>query len=368
MVLNQETDKLENAGNMKNINTVPLAYYESHQDDEINLLDLWLVLTKRKFLFLCVLIVCSLLGLSYALSQPNVYDFSTSIEIGSKLEDRRFVQIETAASVLDKINRVYIPLALSNDLKTSPENQVKPEITASIGKGSSIVSLNIKGQEDHQMMYFALLNSVTTSIKKDHQRISLVERKDVELEKNKISDQVFKIKEQGGLLHAQNKRLNEKSRLLEKRIKNLKKLIADSEQTKQEAMRKSNTEGKALALMMIDNDLRQANMMLAEMEEEFYIAINNDRDVIANKITDNIRLQAEAKNQLAKFEIRLANLLETRAVLEPMKSIKTTGKSKKLIVLVSIFAGFFLALFSVFVFEFLEKARNYAADKSQSID
>jgi len=78
-------------------------------------------------------------------------------------------------------------------------------------------------------------------------------------------------------------------------------------------------------------------------------------------------IKKELTLELGQLEMQLSNLRETKTIINPARSIKPVGTSKRLIVIVSLVVGFFLALFFVFVFEFLEKARNYAAEKSQSV-
>ncbi|MDH5474028.1 MAG: Wzz/FepE/Etk N-terminal domain-containing protein [Gammaproteobacteria bacterium] len=350
---------------LKQLKTMPVAYYAADSNDEISLLDLWLVLIKRKNVFLGVLIVFVLSGLFFAVLKPDTYGFSTSIEIGTKIQAGDFEYIESPASVFEKINKVYIPLIISKMLTKYPDLDRNMIIDASLGKGSAIISLNVKGREDDQSVYFEILANVAKSIAQDHQRIFLIERKEIELQKNKINNQISALKEKAELYKAQQLRLNEKAQLVKERIENIKGLIADSERAKQEALRKSNTEGKALAMMMMDNDLRQANKILADLQEELHIAIENKRDLLVNDLAENLRLQSEQQDQLTKLEIQLDNLLETRAIGEPMRSVRPVGSSKKIVVLISIVVGAFIALFMVFILEFLEKVRNYKAEKNQ---
>lgn len=356
-----------NKEELKQLNMGSHKYSELDMADEINLFDLWLVIEKRRYIFYVVFIVCVLLGLSYAFVKPDKYEFSTSIEIGTKIQGAGYVSIESPVSVLDKIKKVYIPLAISKYINGNSGTDYIPNVSADLGKGSSIVNIKIKAADDHQAVSFLLLEEIADSIRKDHQRMFLVERKEIELVRNKINNQISKLKEEGELLKAQNIRLKEKSKLIEKQIKNIKKLISDSEPAKKEAMRRADTEGQALAIMMIDNDLRQANQILAKLQEGLYITIEDEKDMLVNKMAENIRLQSEQQDQLSKIETQLVNMLETRAIVKPMKSIKPVGQSKKLIVLLSVFAGLFISLFVMFGFEFIEKARNYAAEKNQSV-
>ena len=252
-------------------------------------------------------------------------------------------------------------------IEKSPSIGGLPDIKVSLGKDSSIINLNITGQSDYQAIYFDLLNGVINSIKKDHQRMFSVERNELEFSRNQVNSVMLQLKEQNTQLVAKRERLTEKAKLLAARVINTKKLIADAEKNKQQTMSNANSEGKALILMMVENDLRQTSNLLADLEIQLHIDLDNESDVLSNQITQNSRTQKEQQDQLARIQMQLDNLKETSAFIGPTKSIESIGKSSKLIVLVSVFVGLFMALFLVFIAEFIEKARHYAAEKNQSV-
>ena len=144
MAINHEVHKLESTGNRQDVNPVPLTYYESSRDDEINLLDLWCVLVKRKVLLGVIMLLSVLLGLGYAMIQPQLFTFYTAIDIGSRVEGQKLVYVEPPTSVLDKINSGYIPLVVAKYIEQNPAAKSVPDIRASLAKGSSIININIK--------------------------------------------------------------------------------------------------------------------------------------------------------------------------------------------------------------------------------
>ena len=50
-------------------------------DDEISLIDLWLVLVRRKLIILSVFFLCLVLGIVYAFTRPDRYEYRTGIEL-----------------------------------------------------------------------------------------------------------------------------------------------------------------------------------------------------------------------------------------------------------------------------------------------
>ncbi len=101
------------------------AYY---QEDEISLVDLWLVLAKRKRLIAAVAGTIAVAGLLYALLMPRAYTYTTSIEIardGDKL-------LESPQTVLAKLQESYIPLVLTEHAGTGFEQRETRAITTAM--------------------------------------------------------------------------------------------------------------------------------------------------------------------------------------------------------------------------------------------
>ncbi|MBS0014706.1 MAG: hypothetical protein KFF46_12145, partial [Desulfobacterales bacterium] len=59
----------------------PAADYSYSDADEISLVDLWLVLVRRKWILLGITLLCLALGAGYAWMQPVVYEYKTGIEL-----------------------------------------------------------------------------------------------------------------------------------------------------------------------------------------------------------------------------------------------------------------------------------------------
>jgi len=283
MASNQDVHRVD-GDEVKYIQAVPVAYHEINSGDEINILDLLIVIVKRKNLFFIILLLCSLLGASFALYKPQVFVFSSYIEIGIMTQGGGFTPIEEPATVLEKINLVYAPLVVAQYLETNSDKNSIPELAVSLVKESSIIELTIKGIEDKKEIYFNFLNQISDKVTQQHKQKISVSFKNLELLKSKIEDNVAKLDSQRGLTD----------------------------------------------------------------EEKF-------------------RLKKAYDTELAGVEIKMVNSKETKVIVKPMQSIKPVGQKKELIMIVSIVAGVFLALFAVFVFEFMERFRNYSAAKEQSV-
>jgi uncharacterized protein involved in exopolysaccharide biosynthesis len=100
----------------------------------------------------------------------------------------------------------------------------------------------------------------------------------------------------------------------------------------------------------LETSLNQANSNLK--------TLNNDDNNESKIIT--------YQNTIEKLTSELANLRNTRVVMLPMRSLEPTGRSRKTIVMVSVFAGVFLGVFIAFFAEFLSKVKLRIAKEKNS--
>ena len=239
-------------------------------DYEISLVDLVIVLIRRKKMIAIITTVIISLGVITALLVPKSYTFTSSIEIGSQIINLAIRPFESPETLLAKIQHVFIPQALNEQRQTDPEDETKYKINTSIPKSSAIIVLEIKGTEDKTDLFKSLLQSITQKAILDHSRI-------YDSVRNNITSR-----------------------------------------------------------------LKQATSELQILKQS----------------NDNETELATQQNLIENYSSQLAIFRETREILPPMKSIEPTGTSRKLIVIISAFAGVFLGIFSAFFAEFVAKIRE----------
>ncbi len=341
---------------------------EPEHEDEIDLLDIWLVIVKRRFLLLFVLLACFLVGVLYALTVPLVYTWSTALEIGAGDYDKTgvFKSVEAPSSVLAKLQQSYIPLETKKMIDTTPGLVLVAQVNAKLDKNSNIIFLEIRGPEENRQVHIDLLNAVVAKIRLDHTRISSLKRKDMELSLSRIKNEIMRIKGHEQLLVSQSRRLDKKQVLIESRIVETRALLKLSTETRQKTVLGASTETRALFLMRIDSEIRAHRDLLARLEEQLQIKLENMRETLKMKLSENQQQQLEKKVSLERAIIQLDNLLETRAIIEPIRSLNPVGAGKKIILAVSLVAGLFLAVLVIFLAEFFEKVRNREAGNSEA--
>jgi len=343
----------------------PTYSYQTGYEDEINLVDLWLVLMKRRSLIAMVAVLSLLAGTMFALFNPPKYHYSTSIEIGTRFDGSNMAVIESPETLLAKIQESYIPLARQEYLARHGESGGVPQIEARIPKGSQIIVLSGKGPEGDSAAHKAVQQAVVDMVKKDHGRIVDVMRKETEIRQNKATAKLAELKDEARLIQAREKRLGDISTLLAGQAKDVRGDLARAQADRAKAIKQTKDESQALTLMMLDSGMQQYRQRLAEIDERLKIKVVDSRDALAKQLADNQRAQLNQQDTIAKLKIQLANLRETRALLPPMRSPEATGPGGAVIVLLSLLLGLMLGVFGAFFAEFLAKAQSQGmADKA----
>ena len=332
---------------------------ERPAEDEISLIDLWLVLVKRKKIFFIIILLSLVVGFLFVSSKPLVYEFSTSIEVGTQpTNGRGEVAIESTQTTLAKLQEGYIPLVLASYYINLPEWTEEIDIKASVAKGSGIIRLSISGLEHNAEIYRRLLSDVVEKIKLDHKRVSSLVVNDLQLGIKKQENISSQLMNESLLMQSQMKRLDKKELLLNKRIDSLSEFVKTNEKLRLSVSESKDDQNTTLVLMMLDNELRTSRELLAELEDQSYLDLADEREVLRNKISDNERRLLENKQLIAKDKAQLSNLLETRAIIKPLKSLKPAGMSKKLILILFVIVGFILSFLTVFFIEFLTRVKE----------
>lgn len=452
------------------------AYPAYYQEDEISLIDLWLVLVKRKKIILLTIAVMLLLGLLYVLMVPKKYLFHTSVEIGTTLVrsgDGMVTQlIDDPNTVIAKLQEGYIPATLHELVRSQGDEHWVPDVEARLSKKSQIVILETKGAADRGKDSLTVLGSILNKLKADHQRQTRIMRSqlstelvlakvrlsalqdpttlqtklnalDTQLKQAKIhmdelqderilavprqkleaalersKNKLLNLKDSARLLQTKYKRLDEVDELLKKQIRDLEKQNNEAVQQRSKAAGNVTSAPDAMTLMMIDNEIQKNKNRLASLEERLFIDQMNAREALEKALEDNRRTQdVQAKviettrDELAKLsldnkraqqrlipkiteiaerikktradhtraidiqgqkikeiETRLQNMKETRALIEPVRSLKPVSPGGKLILLLALMLGLVLGVMGAFVAEFMGKVREKQALQHQTDD
>ncbi|NOX92233.1 MAG: hypothetical protein GXP18_07230 [Gammaproteobacteria bacterium] len=337
---------------------LPPHLYESAYEDEINLVDLWLVLMRHRTLMAVVVASCVVAGIVFAVLTPAKYQYSTSIELGTRLSGEDVVVIESPETLLAKVQESYIPLARQQYLAGHSAVGEVPKIEARIPKGSQIIVLSSKGSESVGVAHKAVQQTVVNMVKTDHNRITDVLRKETEILQNRAVAKLEELKDDATLIQAREKRLEDISVLLTGQARDVRDDLARARADRANAIRQTKDESRALTLMMLDSGVQQYRQRLAQIDERLKITVVDSRDTLTRQLANNRRAQLSQQDTVVKLKIQLANLRETQALVPPMRSPEATGPGGSLIVMLALVLGLMLGVFAAFFAEFLSRVRR----------
>ena len=335
----------------------PLAPY--YYEDEVSLLDLWRVLHRRRRLVALVTALTLLAGLAFLWLPPR-YDYTTTIEIGTRITGTKVELVESPETVLAKVQESYIPLA-RQELRRRNGAHGLPEIRARVPKGSQLVVLSSRGPLEAEELHTSLQQAVVDKLKADHARILGVLRKETEIQKQRAQAQVAALADEIALLQARKKRLEEKARLLDGRIAALRTQLERLRQDRRRAAAGPTDAERAMTLLLLDSQIQKQEDLLAQLREARRIGLAEEADSLEKALADKAREQAAQKDLVAKLDLQLANLRETRALLPPLRSPDPSGPGPLLVFLLALVLGPMLGALAAFLAEFLAKARRAEA-------
>jgi hypothetical protein len=326
-------------------------------DDEISLVDLGLVLWRRRWAVLTTAAAVAALGVLLALLLPKQYAYTTTIELGSHVEDGKTVPIEPPSAVLAKISESYIPLALRDYRERAGDEAKKFQVDARVPKDSQLVILESEGEAEQEPNHRQVQEQVVAALIDDHSRMFNLLRSGIELEKQQALRGLDELKDQEQFLLAEFKRLDLTGDLLRQQIEDANSLIEAAVKSRARAIREANDEARAMTLLMLDNEVQQNRTRLAGLEERFQVGLAQRRDDLNNKLRDNQRQQGIQDAVIQRLELRMQNLLETRAVVTGLKSLEPVGLSRAAIAVLGGLLGGLLGLLAAFGLEFRDRFR-----------
>lgn len=327
----------------------------SSYDDEVSLLDMLRVLVENRRTMLAVFLGFVAVGTLFALLMPTKYRYTTTIEIGTVMEDSRTMLIDRPETLLAKIQEAYIPYVLE---QFSKEDGNGYRTTARIPGGSEVIVLESKAPEDKGNVIIGLHTQVVDYVKRNHQRVFEIVKKGLNVELDKSRNKLSALQDNHKTLTADLKRLDQTAKLLNTQIEELKALVDDAIRYRKLARVQTGDETRAMTLMMIDNEIQQNNQRLADLEERLHIDIPREKDSLNNTISDNLREQQEQAAEMEKIKAAVNNMRETRMLTSPMRSAEPVGVGGATIILISAVAGLLAGVFAAFGVAIVRRARQ----------
>lgn len=336
-------------------------------DDEIELIDIFRILYKWKIFIVSGVCLIGLLAVVLSLSMGKIYQVSMTVQPGImySTDEGKRVFIDTIETIVARIDAgIYdeeiIEHALNRPNNEKPEDlefKVKAPKQADVFQVSYETVDPKEGTVILNELFRLLTNRENELVKYIVENLNRKINLDtIELEKKKEIEQSY-------LANAKN---------IDKRIQELRSDIKTinnnsvylSDERKKLLNRKTDAEG-ALAVLMYSNTIQQNiqfendmkkdlndHTMFKEVELQKVINEKNEQKKIAEKIFMNVNLRDNIK-KMSMIKVPTADKY-------PVKP------NKRMIVLLSVMAGFFVMVFLSFLFEYIKN--NPLSENSESPD
>ncbi|ALP53230.1 hypothetical protein Tel_08715 [Candidatus Tenderia electrophaga] len=284
------------------------AYYIDNREDEISLVDLFVVLYRRKLVILLTLLLCTGLAIAATFIKSEKTTYATTIEIGGD------PKIESSTSALTKLQETYIPATL-NAIKAN-ETLSALNIEARAPKDSDLIILETQTVADNPDAVNELHSMVAQRFIAEHD-------KKLNQERVAIQNQI------------------ERLRLTLESIKNsgyLTVLRDDVATLRQQYLEAQNISDSVR--LSVKDELRFLQTKLIEEEQA--------------ATTRSIELQSK----INELRYKLDTMPETALISVTLETAKTTGTSPLMIIALGIILGGMLGVFAAFMVEFLSKVKH----------
>lgn len=379
-------------------------------NDEIDLVQLWQVLERRKIVVFACTLLCVAAGIAFALLRDDSFKYSTTITLG-------YITTETGENTenlvspqqgLAMLQETFIPMSREAMLKKY--DGYSPEIKATMPKDSQLIVLTSQGRledgdrirESHTMVVEAIRNETQQKVdaawkeqelKIANAKLKLKELEDPRIYKNTEKELLIQLNQaqsrlaeivgQEKYLDLQAQQLATTQSLLNQQISESEKRLARAFKVRPAAVAEVSDEAKAMTLLMIDDQIQNENNRLAGLRERLEIGIEEKKNQLMKKREDfkrSKKLQAleidklesnlekskidlgmtqeKQRNMIAAIENERKDIRETRALNIATRALKPVGKGKATILLLSGFVGVVGGVICAFFIEFVKSARR----------
>jgi hypothetical protein len=210
---------------------------DSHHNDEINLVDLWLSLVTHKkvfFITTALIIFLAVLYIKILPSSSEVYIYKTDLVIGTLAKTMPDAPphprlIQSPETVIANLNNAIIPMFLSQQHLAQPTNKLN--VSASIPPKTKYILLTSKGTNEQQDTITKLHQQIVSLLNESHQ--NLIQSITVSLNEdlNKLQSVLPKLLDQLKDDATYNEALTSQILAIEEKIRQTKRTIAQFRDT-----------------------------------------------------------------------------------------------------------------------------------------
>ncbi|NOX16647.1 MAG: hypothetical protein GXP61_11620 [Epsilonproteobacteria bacterium] len=317
-------------------------YTRTIEEDEIDLVELFRTLMKRKWFIFLFTSIITFVAVIYAFAKIPMYEATALVEIGNyKLynnnnnNNNNKVQLDDASQLSQKLNVLFI------EMQKNQKNQ-KSEISSIKVLRNQKSFIQIKSLSISNSLATKEIKKVVNYIQNHHKKILEDVKKRREFEIKNIDIKISNIK------NKEVKLINEKIDILENNLKKNKKQLI----VMQNNIKKTQIKNPSLAALNL-MQARDLTDSIAKLTMDLLDIKNKKENLISTDVNDLI----EKKNLIASMLLPY-NYKNSQIVGQIITNNYPVKPKKKLIVIVAFVTGLILSVFLVFFMEFIQNIKK----------
>ncbi|MHB8426106.1 MAG: Wzz/FepE/Etk N-terminal domain-containing protein [Gammaproteobacteria bacterium] len=312
-------------------------------NEEIDLVDLGVMLWRRRRLMLAVFVVFVILTVVAALLKKPSYDYTTTLQLGTTTSQTsgNVLPLMSAQSAAQEMQATYIPNAM---YKYAAQNHMDPsalrplKITATGDVNGSIVVLSCRVRESQGPHCAAVEKIAAETFINNNSRFGTAAK-----------NQLASLKSQATVLQVQLDKLDTSAKLYQQQQVELQRQIARMQKAGIQAARDAASGSAALSNLILNTEVQKAMDSLSLVQQQLDVSIPQQRAQLLQQIHDNLQAQ-----QLQQQTINQSYLNTLNAGL---RSLQPVGLGRAAILAIGIVLSVFIALIAALFAGYVEQVR-----------
>lgn len=306
--------------------------------------DLLAIAAQHWRVILAIAATATCVALLLAIMQPLRYTYVTLIEIGTRFLADRVVPLESPDTVLTKLTANYTPRAIHEFEERNAWNRACLNVDARVPKNSQLLMLNSVGTSEDEPACAALHEAIVQYLREDHSRTMAVVKKELEIKIDEASHSLERLQDEARMIEGQLKRIGAEQRLVALETSAARELVTTATAHREQMVREASNETRAMALLMLTNEVRQNRLRLTELERRSTVELPNEKEKLTVSLAEKRRSQTEQQTRIESLKLQMDNMQETRAVMSVVRSLKPAGLTKSIVIAMGLTIGLVLGV------------------------
>jgi len=294
-------------------------------NDEIDLVDLFLIIWKRKWMIVAVTMILTIAAAGVSMVIPKVYAVTAILEPGKDADGKL---IENPQAIRENIIAGSYDRGISEQLGIDLREMSLPLFKASVPKNTDLVKITVESNKPDKAV--EMLNSLMVQLTAD------IEKK-LDVKRNLLANELRAAKIEKNLYP-------KKMAQTEELIAATKKKILDLESARKKSI--SNNADAAMTTLLYLNEIQNQQVFLSSLYEKMSTLMSN---------------QDKAELKIKELQIKQTAIRGTNITKKPSIPEKPIKPKKTLIVALAFVLGLMGGVMLAFFAEFMAKVRAQQA-------